>query len=80
MPEQIVDLLEAIEIDAEDREASAARAGSFESPRKLIIQRGAIGQIRQRIVTGQVQDALLGAFAIGHVERHGDAGIAVVVA
>ncbi len=80
MPKQIVDLLETVEVDAEHREAAAALAGTVERPRKLAIQRGAVRQIRQRVVTRQMQDALLGAFAVGHVERHRNGGIALVVA
>ena len=46
----------------------------------MVIQCGAIRQIGQRIVAGEVQDPLLGADAIGHVEGHGDAGIPILVA
>ena len=80
MAEQIVDLLETIEIDAKDGEAATAPAGIVEDPQKLVIHRGAIGQVSQRVVARQMQDALLCAFAIRHVERHGNACIPVVVA
>ena len=43
------------------------------------VECGAVRQIRQRIVPRQMQDALLRALAIGHVERHGDAGIPIVI-
>ena len=80
MPEQVVDLLEAVEIDAENREAAAAFPGRVEHLRKMAIQRGAVRQIRQRIMPGQMQDPLFRALAIGHVERHCNAGIAAVIA
>src|SRR5205807_4116415 len=42
MAEQIVDLLEMIEVDAEHAEAAAAQAGTIEDARKLVVQRGAV--------------------------------------
>ncbi len=80
MAEQVVDLLEAIEIDAQHREAAAAAAGVVEDLRKMGIERGAVRQIRQRIVPRQMQDALLRALAIGQIEGDGDAGVSIVVA
>jgi hypothetical protein len=80
MSVQVINLLETIKIDAENREVAAAPAGIFENPRKLVIQRGAVRQIRQRIVASQMQDTLLSALAIGHVECHSNPRIAAIVA
>src|ERR1700684_4253728 len=80
MPEQVVDLLEAVEIDAENRKARAACADLFQDLREMGIQRGAIRQVGQDIVAGHMQDALLGPLSIGHVEGHRDRSIAAVIA
>src|SRR6266542_3519221 len=80
MPEQIIDLLETIEIDAKNREASAALPGVDQNLRKMTIQRRTIRQIRQRVMAGQMQDSLFRALAVGHVEGHRNAGIAAVIA
>src|SRR5277367_1796403 len=80
MSEQVVDLLEAVEIDAENRKARATCADLFQDLRKMAIQRGAIRQVGQDIVAGHMQDALLGPISIGHVEGHCDRRFAAVIA
>ena len=57
--EDVVGLLEMIEIDGQDREARALRLGAIEGLREPDRENGAVRQIRQRIVMGEMGDLLV---------------------
>ena len=46
----------------------------FDRRREVLIQGSPIGQLGQNIVGGQIADPLLGAIALGNVERHANVG------
>src|SRR5690606_28594038 len=56
MPVDVVGLLEAVEIDAQDRERIVARRRFFERDFNACIEGRAIWQLRQRIVMRHVAD------------------------
>ncbi len=72
MAEHVVDRLEAVEVEAEQREAFARSRRQFERGGDAFVERRAIRQIGQRIVVRHVRDALLVAFALGEVADDGD--------
>ena len=67
MAEHVVDLLEAVEIDAQHREASSGAAGALERRGEALVERRAVRQVGQRIVMREMRDARLVALALGHV-------------
>ena len=71
VPKGVVDLLEAVEVEAERGEADAlgeARGGLFEA----LAEDHAVGQPRQRVAARHGDDALLGLVALRHVLVGGD--------
>ncbi len=71
MTERVVDLLEAVEIDQQDRKSFLIAMRSQDRLLQAIEEERAIGKIGQRVVIGQVGDAL-----IGHVTLAPDRGFA----
>src|SRR5215470_1349932 len=59
--EYVVDLAEAVEIEREERERLPGLARFFQHVREAVIERGAVRQVGQRIVVGEMLDARLGA-------------------
>ena len=76
MSERIVDGLEAVEVETEDREALAAPQAQQRLLQLLAKQR-AVGEIGQHIVAREVGDLLLLAPALGDVlvQRHPSAAL-----
>ena len=73
MAEQVVHFLEAVEIEAEDRQPGLAALGRDEAFIELVVEGDAVGKCRQRVVHGDLAYALLGqgAFAkLGDARRH----------
>ena len=71
MSENVVDLLEAVEVDAQDGEALAARARPRERRRQMLGERRPVGQMGQRIVTRHIGDLRFGVLALGNVLGQG---------
>ena len=65
--ERIVDVLEAIEIDEQQRQRLPGAARCHDALLQAVVEQHAIGQFGQRIARGQVADAGLGGLAIGDV-------------
>jgi hypothetical protein len=61
MPEQVVDFLEVIQVDAKNGEGAAGIPGMLHQCGKAGVECGAIGQLGQEIVRRQISDLLLGA-------------------
>ena len=66
MPERIVDALELIEIEAQDRQTLTA-FDAFELMFQPFAQQDAVGQIGQRVVARHMRDAPIGAQPLGDV-------------
>ena len=60
MAERVVHFLEAIEIDQQHREPAFVAKRSQDCLLQSILEQRAIRQIGQRIVIGQIRDALIG--------------------
>ena len=67
VPEKIVDLLEAVEVEAEQRQAAAGRRGHRYLPVEPAVEAAAVGQAGQRIVLGEVVQIGFRLFAGAHV-------------
>jgi hypothetical protein len=50
--ERVVDYLEVVEVDEQDTGQRAAGAGTVGGLGELLLERGAVGQPRQRVVVG----------------------------
>ena len=72
MAEHVVDLLEAVEIEAQHREALARARRQIERGGDALVERRAVGQLGERIVVRHVRDALLVALALGQVAYDAD--------
>jgi len=73
MPERIVDALELVDVDVEDRKL---RAFAFEQRLSMPLEQRPVRQIGQRVVMGEMFDPGLDAQPLGHVlERRGPAAI-----
>ena len=72
MPERIVDRLEQVEIEDENRVSDAGRLVAFERGVRLLAKQHPIGEIGQGIVARQVGDARLATLPLGDVvvRRH----------
>ena len=66
---RIVDLLEAIEVDAQHGQRFSALLRSIYRVREMFHERGAIGQIGERIIVCQVRNSGLGLLALGNILR-----------
>ena len=67
--ERIVDDLETIEIEEQDRDLFLVTPGCGERAAQAIIEQAAVGQAGERIVVGQVLDLAFGSFAVGYVDQ-----------
>ena len=70
--ERIVDVLEAVQVEEQHRDAAALPARAHDRARQPLRQQRAVGQAGQRVVVGQVAQFLLGALLVGDVAEHGD--------
>ena len=69
MAERVVDLLEAIEIDQQDRQALVVAMRAQDRLLQAIEEQRAIRQVGQRIVIGEIGDALVGEVALAPDRR-----------
>ena len=70
---QVVDLLEAVEIDAEHREDGVAALRVPEQLAEVLVERGTVGKIGERVVHRAARNGAFGAVALRHVDdRHHD--------
>jgi hypothetical protein len=65
--ERVVDVLEAVQVDQQQRGVVPQAAGLLQRALGAPDQLAPVGQARQRVEVGQVADAVLGHSAIGHV-------------
>ena len=72
MPERVVDVLEVVEVEEQDRDRSLRAARPLESDVELPLEERAIGQPRQRVEVRQELDALAREDAVGVVVQGGD--------
>ena len=70
MAENVVDLLEAIEIEAEDGEALARAARLVERQLQALVERRPVRQVGQGVVMRHMGDPLLRLLALGDVLEH----------
>ena len=61
MPQRVVDRLEAVEVEDQQRERGARAVGDAQRLRETIVQQQAVRQIGQRVVIRQVRETLLDA-------------------
>ncbi len=76
--ERVVDVLEAIEVEAEHRHEVAVALGAGHRTFQILVELHAVGQAGQRIVHGEEADLVLGQPALadaprGDRRRHGEA-------
>ena len=64
MPERVVDLLEAVEVEQQQRQRRALAVGDARRLVETVVQERAVGQVGQRVVIRQVREALLDAAAL----------------
>ncbi len=67
MAEDIVDLFEAVEVEAEQPESVVIFSGTLDGEHQAVGERGAIRQVGQRIVMRHVRDAFFRTPALGHI-------------
>jgi hypothetical protein len=68
VPERVVDHLEAVEVEEEQRERpSGPPPGALDGELEVIHEEGAVGQPRQRVVQRAVDELLLGPLAVRDV-------------
>ena len=67
MPQRVVDLLEPVEINIEQRQSGAAMGHAGDHLVQSDAEQNTIGQCRQRIVVRGEADMFLGASLLGHV-------------
>ena len=65
VPERVVDVLEAIEVDEQQSERLSGSARGDDALFQTIVEQHAVGQFGQRIARRQVADARLGRLAVG---------------
>ena len=63
MSEQIVDLLEAVEIEAHDGQRAASQRGARDLVFEALVKRGAVGEPRHGVVMRQEPDMMFGLLA-----------------
>ena len=69
--ERVVDGLEVVEVDVQQRDRGAGAAGAREAEREVLVEQRAVGQLRERVVVGEEGDLLLRAAALGDVGEGG---------
>ena len=72
MAEGVVDLLELVHVDVEQRHAEIAAPRARDRLLQQVLELHAVRNLGQRVVARQVADAPLGALALGDVARHVD--------
>jgi hypothetical protein len=72
VPERIVDVLEAVEVDEDHADAALRAPGLLHGQAQALDAQRAVGQLGQHVVQGQEADALLAALAVADVDRRED--------
>ena len=70
MAERVVDVLEPVQVEEQHRDAVVLAACTHDRAREPLREQGAVGQVGQRVVVGEVAQFLLGAFLVGDVAQH----------
>ena len=70
--EGVVDELEVVEVDEQQRDRAARARAAVHAAAQLGLELGAVGQPGQRVEVGQARDLLLGAQALGDVLAGGE--------
>ena len=70
MAEDVVDVLEAVEIDAQHREFLIRLRATIERHRQMFVESRAIGQVGKRIVIRQMRDTCFRVLLLGDVLDH----------
>ena len=71
--ERVVDALEVVEVDEQQRQPRALAARQLHEPLELVVEARAVGQAGERVVVREVVDALLGRVAVADVAHDGHA-------
>ena len=71
VPERVVDDLEVVQVEEDERPGRPA-AGSRDDALEALLDRAAVPQVRERVVQGEVADPLLGLPPLGDVLLHRD--------
>ena len=69
--EAVVDGLEVVEVDVQQRDRMAAAPGAREAEREVLVEQRAVRQLRERVVVGEERDLLLRAAPLGDVAEGG---------
>jgi hypothetical protein len=72
MAEGVVDLLEMVHVEVQQRHRRAAAQVPRDRLLQQVLELHAVRDLRQRVVAREVADAALGALAVGDVARHED--------
>src|SRR3569832_2704396 len=67
MPEDVVYFLEAIQVDAENRDLCFAAGGLRQGSSQMLIEEGAVLEARQSVMLGQIFDPGLGPPPLGRI-------------
>ena len=70
--EGVVDLLELVEVDQDDREQAAVAPAARHRLAQAVLEQEPVGQAGQRVVLGEMQHAGFGPLAFGDVGRGAD--------
>ena len=66
--EGVVDLLEVVEVEQQQRAALAVALAELDVPLQRLVERAPVGETRQGVVVGQVREGGLVAAPLRHVE------------
>jgi hypothetical protein len=70
--EGVVDRLEAVEVEQQHRGAAAVAPCLQQALAQAVVEQRAVGQVGERVVVGEVQDARFGLLAFGDVGEDAD--------
>ena len=80
MAERIIDVLEPVEIEHEDRKPLAQPALAGARFLDLLGEQGAVGEPGERVVMRHVGDPRVGLGALGHILEHGQQILRLAIA
>ncbi|MNQ56810.1 hypothetical protein D3C85_709450 [compost metagenome] len=72
MAEAVIEHLEAVQVDVQQRQAAAALARALAGLVQAVLEQGAVGQARKLVVAGEIAQALLRLAAGGEVGEEAD--------
>ncbi len=75
MAARVVHLLEAVEVEAEHREARAGPPAQADRLRDPVVELRPVGEAGQPVMMGEVADPRLGPLALGHVGEGADRAV-----